>query len=237
MPNRIYCLCVAHTNLICCETSFSIFFQMDTHFFFVQETSSQVLCKWVAIFFFLLKNSSSQIIYKLVPMSSFLKIFVKLQAINPTHEQVKSIQSSIQSTQVWSSINNSYFWRNPLPPNPIDSNQLSLKLWLEINHALEASWKYLNNHVWWCCVWLYLRVVFILIMVDCLQGIMIMGVLIVWKWWVMLTCYYGPWIIHHPQRCMWYWPWRMVHSRMWYTNYIIGSMTSWWLTFSYIFLF
>jgi len=113
--------------------------------------------------FILLKNSSSQVIYKLVPMSYFLKIFVKLQAINPTHEQVKSIQSSIQSTQVWSSINNSYFWTNPLPPNPIDSNQLSLKLWLEINHALEASWKYLNNHVWWCCVRLYLCVVLILI--------------------------------------------------------------------------
>jgi hypothetical protein len=27
----------------------------------------------------------------------------------------------------------------------------------------------------------------------------------------------------------------MVHSRMWYSNYIIGNMTSWRLTFSYIF--
>jgi hypothetical protein len=34
-----------------------------------------------------------------------------------------------------------------MPANPIDSNHLSLKLWLEINRALEASWKYLNNHV------------------------------------------------------------------------------------------
>jgi lipopolysaccharide export LptBFGC system permease protein LptF len=123
---------------------------------------------------------------------------VKLQAVNPTHEQIKFVQSSVKSTQVWSSINNFSFWTNPLLANPIDSNQLSLKLWLKINHALEASWKSLNNHVWWCCVWLYLCVMFILIMVDCLQGIMRMGVLIVWRRWVMLTCYYGPWIIHHP---------------------------------------
>ncbi len=124
-----------------------------------------------------------------------------------------------------------FFRTNPLPTNPIDSNQLSLKLWFEINHALEVSWKYFNNHVWWCCVKLYLRVLLILIMVDCLQGIMKMGILIVWRWWVMLTCYRGPWIIHHPQICMWYWLYRMVHSRMWYISYIIKSMTSWWLTF------
>ncbi len=30
-------MCVAPTNLICHETSFSNFFQMDTHLFFVQE--------------------------------------------------------------------------------------------------------------------------------------------------------------------------------------------------------
>jgi hypothetical protein len=40
-----------------------------------------------------------------------------------------------------------FFVTNPLLANPIDSNQLSLKLWLQINYALEASWKYLNNHV------------------------------------------------------------------------------------------
>jgi hypothetical protein len=145
----------------------------------------------------------------------FLKLFVKQQVADPIHEQIRSIQSSIKSTQVWSSINNFFFRTNPLPTNPIDSNQLSLKLWFEINHVLEVSWKYFNNHVWWCCVKLYLCVLFILIMVDCLQGIMKMGILVVWRWWVMLTCYRGPWIIHHPQICMWYWPYRMVHSRMW----------------------
>ncbi len=69
------------------------------------------------------------------------------------------------------------------------------------------------------------------LMMDCLQGIMRMGVLVVWRWWIMLTCYCGPWIIHHPQRCMWYWPCRMMHSSMWYINYTPKAMTSWWLTF------
>jgi hypothetical protein len=63
---------------------------------------------------------------------------MKLQVVDLTHEQIKIIQSSIK---------NSSFQTNPLPTNLIDSNQLSLKLWLEINYALEASWKYLNNRV------------------------------------------------------------------------------------------
>jgi hypothetical protein len=96
---------------------------------------------------------------------------------------------------------------------------------------LEISWMYLSNLVWWRCVRLYFCVLFILLMMDCLQGIMKMGVPIVWRWWIMLTFYCGPWIIHHPQRCMWYWPYRMVHSRMWYINYTLEGMTSWWLTF------
>jgi len=37
----------------------------------------------------LLKNFLFQVFYKLVPMSSFLKIFVKLQVANPTHEKIK----------------------------------------------------------------------------------------------------------------------------------------------------
>jgi hypothetical protein len=147
-------------------------------------------------------------------MFSFFKIFVKLQVADPTHEQIKFIQSSIKSTQVWSSIKNSSLQTNPLPIKPIDSNQLSLQLWFKINRALEASWKCLNNHVWWCCVKLYFYVLFILLMVDCLHDIMKMGIPIMWRWWFMLTCYYGPWIIHHPQRCMWYWPCRPVHSKM-----------------------
>jgi hypothetical protein len=63
---------------------------------------------------------------------------MKLQVVDLTHEQIKIIQSSIK---------NSSFQTNPLPTNLIDSNQLSLELWLEINYALEASWKYLNNRV------------------------------------------------------------------------------------------
>jgi hypothetical protein len=192
---------------------------MDTHLFFAQRTFCSSFMQMDFHISSLLKNFYSQVLYKLVPMSSFLRISMKLQVADPTHEQIKSIQSSINSTQVWSSIKYSSFQTNPLPTNLIDSNQLSLELWLEINYALEASWKYLNNHVWWCCVRLYFCVLFILLMVDCLQGIMKMGILVVWRWWIMLTCYCGPWIIHHPQRCIWYWPCKMVHSRMWYISY------------------
>ncbi len=93
--------------------------------------------------------------------SSFLKIsthvffsqdLCEIQVVNPTHEQIKSIKSSIKSTPVWSFIKNSSLQTNPLLTNQIDSNQLSLKLWLKINCTLEASWKYLSNHAWWCCV-------------------------------------------------------------------------------------
>ncbi len=59
-----------------------------------------------------------------------------------------------------------FFPKNPLLANPIDSNQQNLKLWLEIDHALKASWKYLNNHVWWCCVRIYSNFLFILLMMD-----------------------------------------------------------------------
>jgi len=103
--------------------------------------------------------------YTCLLFSRSVKLFS--QVANPTHEQIKYVQSSIKSTQLWSSIKNFFLKTNPLPTNPIDSKQLSLKLWLEINHALEASWKYLNNHVW-CCVRLYLCVLLILLMVDCL---------------------------------------------------------------------
>ncbi len=48
----------------------------------------------------LFKNSSSQVLCKLVPMSSFFKISVKLEVVDPTHEQMKFVQSSIKSTQV-----------------------------------------------------------------------------------------------------------------------------------------
>jgi hypothetical protein len=116
----------------------------------------------------LFKNFLFQVFYKLVSMSSFLKIFVKLQDANPTHEKIKFVQSSIKSTQVWNSKKNFSFQTNPLLANPIDSNQLNLKLWLEINRVLEASYKYFSNHVWWCCVRLYFYVLFILLMMDCL---------------------------------------------------------------------
>jgi hypothetical protein len=146
---------------------------------------SQIFYKWIHFFFSskdflssslqmgsrissLFNNSSSQVLYKLVPMFSFLKICVKLQVVDPTHEQFKFVQNSIKSTRVWNSIKNSFLQTNPLPANPIDSNQLTLKLWIEINHALKTSWKYLNNRVWWCCVRMYSCVLFILLMVDCL---------------------------------------------------------------------
>jgi hypothetical protein len=165
-------------------------------------------------------------------MFSFLNIFLQLHwVVDSTHEQIKSIESYIKSAQVWNSIQNSSLQTNPLPTNPIDSNQLSLKLWLEINHALEVSWKYLSNHVWWCSIRLYFCVLFIMLMLDYLQGIMKMGIIVMRRWWIMLTCYCGPWIIHQPQRCMWYWPCRMVHSKMCYINYTPTGMTSWWLTF------
>jgi hypothetical protein len=45
-------------------------------------------------------ETSFQNLCKLVPMSSFLKIFVKPQVANPIHEQIKFVQSSIKSTQV-----------------------------------------------------------------------------------------------------------------------------------------
>jgi len=199
--------------LLCSRVFFSSFMQMGSH-----------ISSWFKNFFF-------QVLCKLVPMFSFLKIYVKLQLVDPIHEQIKYVQSSIKSTQVWNSIKNFSIWTNPLLVNPIDSNQLSLKLRLEINCVLETSWKYLNNHVWWCCVRLYLCVLLILLMVDYLQVIKRIGVPVVWRWWIMMTCYCGPWIIYHPQRCMWYWPCRMVHSRMWYISYMPEGMTFWWLTF------
>jgi hypothetical protein len=132
-----------YPSCYCSRGFFSSFMQMGSHIIF------------------LLKNSSSQILYKLVPMSFFFKIFVKLQVVDPTHEQIKFVWSLIKSTQVWSSIEKKNLWINPFPTNPTNSNQLSLKLWLEINCALEFSWKYLNNHVWWCCVKLYLCVLLV----------------------------------------------------------------------------
>jgi hypothetical protein len=72
---------------------------MDTHIFFAQETSSQVQCKWVHVLSSLLKNFFSQVFCKLVAMSSFIKIFVKPRVVDPTHEQIKYVQSSIKSTQ------------------------------------------------------------------------------------------------------------------------------------------
>ncbi len=68
----------------------------------------------------LFKNFSSQVFCKLVPMFSFLEISMKLQVADPTHKQIKFVQSSIKSTQVWSSIKNFSFLTNSLRTNPID---------------------------------------------------------------------------------------------------------------------
>jgi hypothetical protein len=46
----------------------------------------------------------------------------KSWTIHPIHEQIEFVQSSIKSTQVWSSIKIYFFRTNPLPTNPIDSN-------------------------------------------------------------------------------------------------------------------
>jgi len=160
--DRIYSLCATPIDMTCHETSFSNSLQMDTHLFFAQKFFFSRSMQMSSHIFSLLKNSSFQTIYKLVPMSSFLKIFVKLQVAYPTHEQIKYVQSSMKSTQVWSSIKNFSLQTNPLPTNPIDSNQLSLKFFLEINRALEASWKFLSIHVWWCYVSIFVSCSFYL---------------------------------------------------------------------------
>jgi hypothetical protein len=71
---------------------------------------------------------------------------VKLQVVDPTHEQMKFVQSSINQSK-FEAPSKTLISKNPLLANPIYSNQLSLKLWLEINRALKASSKYLSNHV------------------------------------------------------------------------------------------
>jgi hypothetical protein len=202
----------------------------------VMKKNSQIFYKWISISS-LLKSILFKFYANGFPYIFFVQeLFFSSSLQIGTHVffsqdlyETKSCRSNSWTNQICSKLHkinpslnsnkNSSIRTNPLLANPIDSNQLSLKLRLEINTALETSWKYLGNHVWWCCVRLYLCVLFILHMVDCLQGIMRMGVLVVWRWWVMLTCYCGPWIIHHPQRCMWYWPCRMVHSRTWCINY------------------
>jgi hypothetical protein len=90
---------------------------------------------------------------------------------------------------------------NASQPNWFKSSKFQALAWNQ--PCLGASWKYLNNHVWWCFVKLYFCVLFILLMVDYLQGIMRMGIPIVWRWWIMLTHNCGSWIMHHPQKCIW----------------------------------
>jgi hypothetical protein len=141
-------LCVAPIDLTCHETSFSngypsILYSKDLFSCFVQIGS---------YIYSLLKNFSFQVLWKLVPMSSFLKIFVKLQVADPTHEKIKFVQNSIKSTQVWNSIKNSSFPPNPLPTNLIDSNQLSLKLWLKILH--ESTWVIMCDGVVLNCIFM-----------------------------------------------------------------------------------
>jgi len=146
---------------------------------------SQFLYKWIPISslleIFLLKFYANGFPYILFIQqffsSSFLQIGTYVFFFQDLYETTICRSNSWtnefcskfhKSTQVWSSIKNFSFQTNPLLANPIDSNQLSLKLWLEINCALKASWKYLSNHVWWCCVRLYSNFLFILLMVDCL---------------------------------------------------------------------
>jgi hypothetical protein len=133
-----------YPSLLCPKYFFSTFMQIGFHI-------SSLFNKFF-----------SRVFYKLVPMSSFFKIYVKLHwVVDPIHEQLKSIQSSIKSTQVWSSIKKFPLQTSPLLANLIYSNQLNLKFWFEINCDLETSWKYLSNHVWCCCVRLYFCVLLI----------------------------------------------------------------------------
>jgi len=144
---------------------------------------------------------------------------------------IQYVQSSIKPTQVWSFINNFSLQTNPLSTNPTNSNQLSLKLWLEINHALKASWKYLSNHVRWCCVKLYFYVLFIFyggLLARYNENESTNNVKVMSHVDMLL------WTMDHPpptKMYAQYWPCRMVHSMMWYISYMLRSMTSWWLTF------
>jgi hypothetical protein len=130
--NRIYNLCVAPIDLTCHETFFSNSLQMDTHLFIVQDTSFQILYKWVPIYILCSRIFFSNSIQIDTHFYFFLRSLwnYKLQI------QLKYVQSSIKPTQVWNSIKNFFLWTNPLSTNPTNSNQLSLKLWLEINRAL-----------------------------------------------------------------------------------------------------
>jgi hypothetical protein len=127
----IYSLCVAPTNPICHETYFSIFFQMVPIFFLLKRLIFKFYVNGFPCIFFvheLFFLSFLQIgahvfffqdLWKLVPMSSFLKIVVKLQVADPIHEQIKFVQRSIKSTQVWSSINiYIYFWNKSIASQP-----------------------------------------------------------------------------------------------------------------------
>jgi hypothetical protein len=70
---------------------------MDTHLFFAQKTSFQVLSKWVPI----KKNCSRTILFKFFTnwyICLFFQGSMRLQVVDPSHEQIKSIQSSIKST-------------------------------------------------------------------------------------------------------------------------------------------
>jgi len=151
--------------------SWNFFLKLFTRgypFLFAQETSSQVFCKWVPIFFFGSRIFLLKFSINWYPCLFFLNIFVKLQVANPTHEQFKYVQSSIKSTQVWTSINNFFF----------------------LNKSIT------NQPNWFKSIRLYFCVLFILLMVDCLQGMMRMGIVIMWRWWIVLVCYL--WVVDHP---------------------------------------
>jgi hypothetical protein len=70
---------------------------MDTHFFFAQNTSFQVFSNGFPYIFFVQKlffSSSLQI----GTYVFFFQGSMRLQVVDPIHEQIKSIQSSIKST-------------------------------------------------------------------------------------------------------------------------------------------
>jgi hypothetical protein len=114
-------------RFIACVLHLLIWLVIKLHF--------QILCKWIPIYslfnklYFKFSTNGFPYIFFAQELfcSNFLQIVTHVlffqdfyeQVANPTHEQIKSIQSSIKSTQFWSSIKNSFLRTNPLPINPI----------------------------------------------------------------------------------------------------------------------
>ncbi len=115
---------------------------MDTHLFCVQKTSFQLLCKWVLIY----------LLCSIIFFSGFLQIGTHVFFSQDLCEITLSCRSNSWTNQIYSklhkinpslkSIKKFPLQTNPLLANLIDSSQLNLKFWFEINCDLEtwSSW-------------------------------------------------------------------------------------------------